>query len=156
MDFGADIKPHSDAQTGEERAPACAARHQIVVCTRCRHTGSECRPGADLIKRLRAAIDMAEKAGAGDDLEVSGMACLAGCSRPCTVAFRADGKATYLFGDIEEGADIDALVEFARQYQRHEDGWTNSTQRPAALSGKTLARIPAAITIARHTDEALQ
>ena len=130
--------------------------HHVVVCTTCRHEGATCRPGADLIAKLRVALAVAVQAGASPGFEVSGIACMAGCSRPCTVAFKADGKATYLFGDVDPEEDIDALVAFAQQYEAVADGWTKSSERPAALLGKTLARVPASVTIVRQAEEALQ
>ncbi len=68
---------------------------------------------------------------------------MAGCSRPCTVAYIADNKATYLFGDLDPDDDLAPLLEFADQYARLEDGWCSSTERPLGLTGKTLARVPA-------------
>lgn len=127
--------------------------HKITVCTSCRHKGSDCRPGYELIAKLRAAI-----AAAGDTLpeefEISGVACMAGCDRPCTVAYHGSRKATYLFGDIEPDADIDDLVAFARQYAYLADGWCSSVDRPGKLRRTTLARVPAAI-IALEASEAL-
>lgn len=118
--------------------------HRITICTSCRHTGSACRPGHELIDRLRRAIALA-----GDSVtqsfEVSGVACMAGCERPCTVAYHATRKATYLFGDIEPDTDIDDLVAFARQYGALQDGWCAATERPGKLATATLARVPAAM-----------
>lgn len=127
--------------------------HRITVCTSCRHTGETCRPGYQLINQLRAAI-----AAAGDmiaeDFEVSGVACMAGCKRPCTVAYHASQKATYLFGDIEPDVDIDDLVDFARQYAVLHDGWCSSVDRPGKLRKSTLARVPASF-MALETTEGL-
>lgn len=121
-----------------------AKSHRITVCTSCKHQGSACRPGYELIAKLRAAI-----AAAGDSVsesfEISGVACMAGCDRPCTVAYHGTRKATYLFGDIEPDADIDDLVAFARQYAVLGDGWCSSVDRPGKLRRTTLARVPAAI-----------
>ena len=118
--------------------------HQITICTSCRHKGSACRPGYELIERLRCAI-----AAAGDavpeDFEISGVACMAGCDRPCTVAYHGSRKATYLFGDIDPETDIDDLVAFAQQYAELEDGWCSSVDRPGKLRRSTLARVPAAM-----------
>ena len=126
--------------------------HKVSVCITCRHkTGApddQCRPGHLLIERLRAAMDLAG-AAVGADFEVRGIACMAGCDRPCTVAYCGSHKATYLFGDIDPDEDIDDLVAFARQYAGLHDGWCSSTQRPKGLSGKTLARVPAALLVAR-------
>ena len=120
--------------------------HKIFVCTSCRYRGSTCQPGFDLIRKLQDALKKVVPV-VGDDFEVSGIACMAGCSRPCTVAFRANEKATYLFGDIDPDEDIDALVAFAKQYRDLEDGWCSSGERPGKLRRAALARIPAAMIV---------
>ncbi|MEL7525767.1 MAG: DUF1636 domain-containing protein [Pseudomonadota bacterium] len=123
-----------------------ADTHKIFVCTSCRLNGTQCRPGFELITKLKEALRIAAPL-VGDDFEVSGIACMAGCSRPCTVAYRANDKATYLFGDIDPDTDIEDLVAFAKQYRELEDGWCNSTQRPGKLRKSTLACIPAALIV---------
>lgn len=129
--------------------------HQITVCTSCRHKGDSCRPGYELIERLRAAI-----AAAGDaipeEFEISGTACMAGCDRPCTVAYVGSRKATYLFGDIDPDEDISDLVEFARQYAFLNDGWCSSVDRPGKLRKNTLARVPASMIAIEPVAEAVQ
>jgi len=122
-------------------------KHAIFVCTSCRHKDSPCRPGLNLIRKLQDALALAVPM-TGDDFEVSGVACMAGCSRPCTVAFRASEKASYLFGDIDPDTDIDDLVTFARDYRRRVDGWCSASERPGKLRRTALARIPAAMIIA--------
>lgn len=131
--------------------------HRITICTSCRHRdshgGTDCRPGFALIDKLRRAI-----AAAGDtvpeDFAIQGVACMAGCDRPCTVAYHGTRKATYLFGDIDPEVDIDDLVTFAHQYSYLHDGWCSSVDRPGKLRKSTLARVPAAI-IALETREEL-
>lgn len=118
--------------------------HRITICTSCRHKGSTCRPGYELIERLRAAIAAAGDA-VSDSFEISGVACMAGCDRPCTVAYHGTRRATYLFGDIDPDTDIDDLVHFAHQYSALHDGWCSSVDRPGKLRTTTLARVPAAI-----------
>ncbi|WP_179380771.1 DUF1636 family protein [Jannaschia marina] len=130
--------------------------HRITICTSCRHKGTTCRPGLELIERLRQAI-----AAAGDALpaefEISGVACMAGCDRPCTVAcmagcdrpctvaYHGTRKATYLFGDIDPETDIDDLLSFARRYAAPGDGWCSASERTGKLRRTTLARVPAAV-----------
>jgi len=120
------------------------SQHQITICTTCKHKGTTCNPGYELISQLRAAI-----AAAGDSLsdefEISGIACMAGCERPCTVAYHSTRKTTYLFGDIMPDSDIDDLVAFARRYAAPDDGWCSARERPGKLRNATLARIPAAM-----------
>lgn len=125
---------------------AKAPNHRISVCTSCRNNGSDCRPGREFIKRLREAIDLADDI-VGDDFDISGVACMAGCDRPCTVAYHGSKKATYLFGDIDPRENIEDLIAFAKQYATLEDGWCSSTQRPDGLSNKTLARVPASLLV---------
>ncbi|MEO0343967.1 MAG: DUF1636 domain-containing protein [Pseudomonadota bacterium] len=130
-------------------------KHRITVCTSCRHKGSDCRPGYDLIAKLRAAIDAAGDS-VPEDFEISGVACMAGCDRPCTVAYHGTRKATYLFGDIEpDDVDINHLVAFARQYAVLHDGWCSSVDRPGKLRKNTLARVPAAIIALEETDQTM-
>lgn len=128
------------------------APHRITVCTQCTHKGTDCRPGYELIAKLRQAIDAAGGAVA-EEFEISGVACMAGCDLPCTVAYHGSAKATYLFGDIDPGEDIGDLVAFARQYAELPNGWCNASQRPAALRDNTLARVPAAIIAVEQTRE---
>ena len=72
---------------------------------------------------------------------VSGVLCMAGCTRPCTVGFAANGKAAWLFGDLGP-ADCADIVAFAGLYAVLNDGWCSSTDRPGKLSRSALARIP--------------
>lgn len=124
--------------------------HKITICTSCRHKGSTCRPGYELIERLRLAVFVAGDA-ISEDFEISGTACMAGCDRPCTVAYHSTRKASYLFGDINPDDNIADLVEFARQYAVLHDRWCSSVDRPGKLRGTTLARIPATIMAVEDT-----
>jgi len=118
--------------------------HRITICTSCRHKGSACRPGYELIEKLRRAIARAGDA-IPEEFEISGVACMAGCDRPCTVAYHGSRKATYLFGDIDPAIDVADLVAFAQQYAYLQDGWCSSIDRPGKLRASTLARVPAAM-----------
>ena len=115
--------------------------HAIIVCTTCRKAGSEERPGKAILERLSG--EMKKDAALGQAFSVTGTECMAGCSRSCTVAFRAEGKATYLFGDMDPDEDIADLLTFAHQYREIEDGWCISKDRPGKLRRTALARIPA-------------
>ncbi|WP_107495322.1 DUF1636 domain-containing protein [Thalassobius sp. I31.1] len=117
-------------------------KHRITICTSCKNKGETCRPGYELIERLRAAIEAAGDS-VSEDFEISGVACMAGCDHPCTVAYHGTRKATYLFGDIEPGQDIEDLVDFAQQYALLHDGWCSSVDRPGKLRKNTLVRVPA-------------
>ncbi|NQY61010.1 DUF1636 family protein [Cognatishimia sp.] len=126
--------------------------HKITVCTSCKHKGTSCKPGYELINKLRTAIDQAGEA-IPEEFEISGVACMAGCDRPCTVAYYGSRKATYLFGDIDPDTDIQDLVEFAQQYAYLHDGWCSSVDRPGKLRKSTLARVPTGMIALEPTGE---
>jgi predicted metal-binding protein len=130
---------------------AHSAPHQILVCKACKHKGQACKPGFALLKKLRAAISVADL---GDAFEVSGTACLPGCvhdhGEPCVVGYRATEKATWLFGDIEPDQPLDDLIAFAQSYAALHDGWMTGRDLPPSLCDTTLARIPAATIVTRE------
>jgi predicted metal-binding protein len=66
---------------------------------------------------------------------------MSGCTRPSTVAFRAEGKTAYLFGEIAE-ADIPNLVTFLRLYSASPDGNLADARPLGSLREKAIARIP--------------
>ena len=131
------------------------ATHKIFVCTSCKLKGRKCRPGLELIARLRAALDAAGPALA-DDFEISGVACMAACGTACTVGYQASKKAAYLFGNIDPDQDIGELVEFAQIYRNFEDGWFSGKIYPEKLRNNTLSRVPSMIMISDPTGEAPQ
>ncbi len=127
---------------------ARSASHQILAC---KHQGEACRPGFDLLRKLRAAI---ARAGLAENFEVSGTTCLSGCvtvhGRPCVVAWRATAKATWLFGDVDPSQPIADLVEFSRRYSAVDEGWMGGMDLPRRICDTTLARIPAAMIVTRE------
>lgn len=125
--------------------------HKITVCTSCKHKGTDCRPGFELIEKLRAAINAAGDAVC-DDFEISGVASLAGCDRPCIVAYHGSRKATYLFGDIDPAVDINDLVAFAQGYAALHDGWCSSIDSPGKIRKSTPARMPSAMIAVETSD----
>ncbi|OJF91961.1 DUF1636 family protein [Pararhizobium antarcticum] len=136
-------------------AKSSSNKHAITVCTDCRITGTPCRPGLELLARLNESLARLGRP-LDRDFSVSGTVCMAGCTRPCTIAFQASGKATYLFGDILPDQDIDDLMAFAGLYAGRGDGLTRAAERPWGLNGKTIARIPAALVASELLGERLQ
>ena len=139
---GRNARPYSVAQS---------APHLILVYKACKHKDQACKPGFDLLKKLRTAI---AASGLGDAFEVSGTACLAGCvpdhGEPCVIGYRATAKATWLFGDIDPDQPLDDLIAFARSYAALDDGWMTGRDLPPSLCDTTLARIPAAMIVTRE------
>ena len=103
--------------------------HRLLICTDCR--------GGDrteaLIARLAAALPAFQVAGTG---------CMAGCTRPGTIAFTSDGKASYLFGDVNHDAPTGDIEAFARAYLAQPDGWITDARPFGRLRHAALARIP--------------
>lgn len=106
------------------------ADHFVLICSTCQ--------GEIEAKAAKASLDATLPPGFATRM----IACMAGCERPMTVGLQAEGKAQYLFGDIQSPADLDAIAAFARQFRDSDDGWTSATDRPPALLFKTLARLP--------------
>lgn len=131
-----------------------ADSHRIFVCTSCRHKGGNCRPGYELLRQLQDAMDKTVPV-VGDDFEISGTALLTGCFRPCTVAFRASGKTTYLFGDVDPDPDIDTLVAFADGYRALETDRAVSGRELRQHQRPVLTRSPAAMIVTEADAAAL-
>ncbi|WP_424832272.1 DUF1636 family protein [Ruegeria sp.] len=104
--------------------------HYLLVCAACK--------GTLPVENLRDGL----AANLPSGFAIRMVDCMAGCDTPRTVGFQASGKAQYLFGDIQDARDLDALAEFAQQYCDSADGWTSATERPRALYTKTLSRMP--------------
>jgi len=107
----------------------------IYVCTTCRSpdAASDIRPGAQLFANLQAH-DPA--------LNVVAVECLSVCKRPCTIAFAAPGKWTYVYGDLPADVSADAIAAGAALYAQTADGLIPWKQRPDALKKGVVARIP--------------
>ncbi len=115
----------------------------IFVCTSCRgeRAGVEDetrRPGAVLVAALEARIR---------ELSVSGLAvepveCLAVCKRPCTLALAADGKWTYLIGDLDAAEHVAEIIAGAVAYRDSENGIVAWRERPATFRRGVIARVP--------------
>lgn len=128
--------------------------HRITICTSCHHKDETCRPGYELINRLRAGIEAVGSA-VTEEFEIAGTARMDGCDRSCTMAYHATRKASYLFGDVDPDEDIESLMEFARQYAVLHNGWYSSVDRLGQLRKATLACIPATIMALEEKAERL-
>ncbi|SPH23789.1 hypothetical protein DEA8626_02859 [Defluviimonas aquaemixtae] len=104
-----------------------------VTATVCR----SCPAGqAGLACDLRIAV-----AEAGLACVVRETDCMSGCTHPSTVAFRATGKTTYLFGELTV-EDIPELVAFLELYTEAPDGNFADARPLGSLREKAIARIP--------------
>lgn len=129
---------------------------EIIVCTTCRPLGnSRDQPalGSALLEAVEDALLNCElDTGGHEGLRVRGMACMSGCSRPCTVALQAQGKHTYYFGDLPPDAETAQQVIACAQLHLHSpDGNLARNARPERLRGGILARIPSFFSPATST-----
>ena len=106
--------------------------HRVIVCTTCCREGAE-PLGADLAQVLR------DRLGAG--FAVEEQACLSICAEPQAIAFRATGKAAYLFAGLD-AADEDDIVAFAQLWADTPEGWIEDARPAGRLRFCLKGRIP--------------
>ncbi|AMJ62629.1 DUF1636 family protein [Bosea sp. PAMC 26642] len=113
----------------------------IHVCTACRRVREDLaegydQPGLDLAEALTGRLAGAE------GIAVLAVECLAVCKRPCTVAFAADGKWTYLVGDLDTQTHLDDIVGAAQAYAASANGIIPWKERPLPFRKGVVARVP--------------
>lgn len=124
-----------------------SSQHRLIVCTTCRREGStaDAPPdGGALYEAVRALFDVWTDR---DGCVLTGVECMSGCNRSCTVGLAAPGKPSYIFGSLaptgETAADALALVA---QYRDKADGVLERRARPPSFRRGILAKIPAAFS----------
>lgn len=123
-------------------APATIAPTTVMVCVTCRRRqggateGPYDEPGRGLAQTL------ADRLADDADVTVTPVECLSVCRRPCTVAFAAPGKWTYVVGDLDADVHLDDLVTAARGYTRAKDGIIPWRERPLPIRKGVVARVP--------------
>ncbi|MGO4667373.1 DUF1636 family protein [Bosea sp. 2YAB26] len=114
----------------------------IFVCVACRRARADLpegydQPGLGFAEALRERI-----ARDGGTLPVEPVDCLAVCNRPCTVALAADGKWTYLIGDLDADTHIAEIVDAAASFAASANGIVPWKERPASFRKGVVARVP--------------
>jgi predicted metal-binding protein len=115
----------------------------IFVCVSCRRSseiaaeGFE-RPGGDLSAALQAHVS----AHGIEGLTIEPVECLAVCKRPCTLALKAQGKWTYLIGDLDPAEHLQEIVDAALSFERSENGIVPWKERPPTFRRGVIARVP--------------
>ena len=122
---------------------------ELIICTTCRPAGNprEQRAAGDLlfeaVQAEQAFGDQPEWA----HIQVRGIACTAGCSRACTVAFQAPGKHSYQFGDLAPAKGVARqLLDCAVLHHLAPDGNLARDARPPLLRNGILCRLPPSLT----------
>ena len=115
----------------------------IYVCTTCKSADdtSDIRAGAKLLAALQNAVLDTDA-----PVRLEGVECLSVCKRPCTVAFSAPGKWTYVYGDFSPETAPETILAGAALYQATSDGLIPWKQRPDALKKGVIARLPPSLT----------
>jgi predicted metal-binding protein len=116
------------------RAPTRVAT--LLVCTTCKRPGDDAdpRPGLRLHDALAAA--------AGPEVTVVGVECLSNCKRSCTVALTAEGAWSYVYGDLDPAASVEAILDGAAKYAATPDGLVPWRERPEIFRKGVIARVP--------------
>ncbi|ETX28032.1 DUF1636 family protein [Roseivivax isoporae] len=121
------------------RAGTDGAGAELLVCMTCRRgqdmPADERRPGAHLHDNLAAA-------GLPEGVRLVGVECLQNCDHGCTVALRGPGRWTYVYGRLDEVADVDMLLDGAARYRATADGLIPWRERPQHFRKNCIARIP--------------
>ena len=121
----------------DSEAPAATAV-TLAVCTTCRAglpvPEDGLVPGARMFAALSAA-DLPE------GVRLRGVECLSACARGCALALCADGRWTYVYGNL--APDQAAVVtEGAAKFAATPDGLVPWRERPEHFRKNCIARIP--------------
>ena len=111
--------------------------HKLFVCLTCLAEGEDAPKGPALLADLQARFADAP------DLEVVGQDCLSACATPQAIAFRAEGKAAYLFAGVDAEADRGNIAAFAEMYRESSDGWIEDARPAGRLRFCLVGRMPA-------------
>ena len=136
----AQVEPVQVEPVLAEAAGSATAPPTIHVCVTCRQPGDASgleRPGARLHAELLRGAETSGSAAAIVPVE-----CLSVCKRPCTVAFSAPGKWTYVYADLPPESAAETLLAGAALYAEAPDGIIPWKQRPETLKRGVVARIP--------------
>ncbi|WNZ26122.1 DUF1636 domain-containing protein [Leptolyngbya sp. NK1-12] len=121
------------------------SKHVLFICKSCNSIHSkeidyEKAEGTVLLNQL---LDLHQHWFDRDELEIRAVGCLWTCSRPCSVAFSAPDKATYLFTNVPATA-AEALLQFGQLYLTSKEGDIPWKQFPEVLQSTEVAKIPSA------------
>ncbi|MBH8578192.1 DUF1636 family protein [Nostocaceae cyanobacterium CENA369] len=118
--------------------------HILFVCTTCASVWQDGKRqgesgGQKLLQQLE---QLAQNWNLQDEFPIQEVECMSACNRSCVIAFAAQGKLTYLFGDLTPDGSASAVLECASKYYANSDGLLPWSERPEPLKKGILARIP--------------
>ncbi|MCW1931466.1 DUF1636 domain-containing protein [Pararhodobacter zhoushanensis] len=109
---------------------------ELLVCVTCKREGMNPdapRPGQQLADALAGQLP--------EGITLRQTECLSNCSRGCTVALRAPGRWTYIYGNLAP-EQADTVAEGAAKYHASADGLVPWRERPEHFRKNCIARIP--------------
>ena len=115
----------------------------LSICMTCRdgrEDACDARGGARLARRV------AERLARNNDpqIQLRGVQCMSQCKRSCIISLAAEGRFTYVFGELDSDDDtyVDALFELVSQYSIAPEGFLERKYRPSPLQSSILGRLP--------------
>ncbi|MCA0207266.1 DUF1636 domain-containing protein [Pararhodobacter sp.] len=111
----------------------------LLVCVTCRYRDERDpdpeapRPGLLLAEALEGNLP--------PGVTLKRTECLSNCTRGCTVALRAPGAWTYVYGNLAPG-QAEVLIDGAARYAAAPQGLIPWRERPEHLRKNCIARIP--------------
>ncbi|MBC6430827.1 DUF1636 domain-containing protein [Nostoc sp. HG1] len=119
-------------------------QHTLFVCTSCASIWQDSKRvgesrGEQLLQQLQQLTQNWELR---NQFIIQGVECMSACNHSCVIAFAAEDKLTYLFGDLPVDGCASAVLKCASQYYTKSDGSLLWSERPEALKKGILAKIP--------------
>lgn len=118
---------------------------ELIACETCGGDARELE-GSTRGEQLRALLyeQLHEHGGELPNVTVTSTRCLWACTRSCAVHLRSPGRVGYVIGDLAPSKEFAvALLELAKLYTDTPDGAVPLKQRPQALRGHFICRVPA-------------
>ena len=108
----------------------------ISVCKVCRQgDDADSRPGQLFFEALGEKLSKEP----GTSIRLEAVECLAVCKRPCTLAFSAPGKWTYVIGDLDSKYHVDRSLSRRKDTPRQKMALSHGRRGPP-VSEKALYR----------------
>jgi predicted metal-binding protein len=123
--------------------------HTLFICTTCAATWKDGKRvgtsgGEQLLEELQK---LHQSWTLQESFPIKPVECMSACSHACAIAFAAEGKYAYLFGDLPVTPDTlpataSAILACASTYSSRTDGMLAWAERPEPLKRGVIARIP--------------
>jgi len=119
-------------------------KHTLFICTTCASVWQDGNRvgesgGQQLLQQLQ---ELAQTWELQHQFSIQAVKCMSACNRACVIAFAAEAKLTYLFGDLPKEESAPAILECATKYYTKSDGSLPWSERPDPLKKSILAKIP--------------